>query len=119
MRVLISGYDANKINKIAITTFLDGLYVKYKNDLYIIYTGSGYISGIVEEWVSNTWPSSSRNSFNAEWLIKHWSEEYEGLGNAIVKESKPDLIFLFGFDDYETARAGEYANIPIFIVEKR
>ena len=118
MRVLVSGSDHAKINVVAIKTFLDGLYVSYKDDLHIIYTGSGHVSKIVEDWVKKTWPSSTRNSFNMEWLIKHWSDEYEGIGYAMIEESKPDLLFLFGYDSYETKRAANYNDIPAFIVEK-
>jgi hypothetical protein len=54
-----------------------------------------------------------------EWVIKHWSgDDVQDIGNSIVKESKPDLAFLFGYDQYEVHRALRYAEVPTFVVEK-
>jgi hypothetical protein len=120
MRVIVAGSDYAKINKIAVTTFLNGLYAEYKDNLYIIYYGKGYISDIVEEWISKTWRgSNSRNCFNLEWVIEHWSgDEVEDIASSIVEEAKPDLAFLFGYDKYELVRALRYAEVPAFILEK-
>jgi hypothetical protein len=120
MRVIVAGSRSSKINKVAVTTFLNGLYVEYKDNLCIIFYGEDYISDIVEEWVHKTWPgSNSKNCFNLEWVIKHWSgDDVQDIGNSIVKESKPDLAFLFGYDQYEVHRALRYAEVPTFVVEK-
>jgi hypothetical protein len=120
MRVIVCGSDFAKINKIAVTTFLDGLYVEYKEKLCIVFYGKGHVSDIVEEWVGKTWPSSnSRNCFNLEWVIEHWSgDDVEDIASCIVKEARPDLAFLFGYDKYELARALRYAEVPAFILEK-
>ena len=120
MRVLIAGYDPAKINSVAITTFLNGLYNDHKNNLCIIFYGEGYISDIVEEWIHKTWPGPSpKNCFNLDWVIKHWSgDEIEGIGDSIIKESKPDLAFLFGYDKYKIQRYLQYASVPTFLVEK-
>jgi hypothetical protein len=120
MRVLIAGSDSAKINAIAVTTFLDGLYSSHKDSLSIIFYGEGYISTIVEEWISKVWPGHSiKNCFDLGWVIKHWSgDDVEGIGNSIVKESKPDLAFLFGYDKYEVHRALKYKEVPTFVVEK-
>ncbi len=120
MRVIIAGSDSAKINKIAVTTFLNGLHVEYKDKLCIIFYGKGYISDIVEEWVHKTWPGpSARNCFNLEWVIEHWSgDEVEDIASSIVEEAKPDLAFLFGYDKYELVRALRYAEVPAFILEK-
>ena len=64
MRVIVAGSRHSKINKVAVTTFLNGLYVEYKDNLCIIFYGEDYISDIVEEWVHKTWPgSNSKNQF--------------------------------------------------------
>jgi hypothetical protein len=120
MRVIVAGYDNNKINKIAITTMLNGLYTEYGDKLYVIFYGSGHISDIVEEWVHKKWPgSNSKNCFNLDWVIKHWSgDDSEGIGFFIVEEARPDLAFLFGYDQYEVHRALRYAEVPSFVVEK-
>ena len=121
MRVIVSGSEFSQINKIAVTTFLNGLYCEYKDNLFIIFSGKGHISNIVEEWIGKTWPgSASRNCFDLSWLIEHWSgeEELEGIGRIIVQESKPDLAFLFGYDQYKLVRYLRYADIPTFYVEK-
>lgn len=118
---MVSGSDSDKINKIAITTFLEGLHSLYKDDLYIIYTGSGRVSEIVEEWINKTWPGESfKNCFNGEWFMKHWSGEagYEGMGSDFVKETKPDLIFLFGQNAYKFHYPARNNDIPLYIVTK-
>ena len=119
MRVLVTGSDVAKVNKIAVTTFLDGLHSEYENSLYIIHTGSGYISDIVDNWINKMWAGrEARNSFNAEWLIKHWMEEDEAVGYSLIEECKPDLIFLFGYEEHEIHRPARVLDIPIFLVEK-
>lgn len=120
MRVIVTGSEFSTINKIAITTFLEGLYVEYKDKLCVIFYGKGYISEIIEEWVHKKWPGpSAKNCFNLEWVISHWSGSgVEDIASSIVKESKPDLAFLFGYDQYEVYRALRYAEVPTFIVEK-
>ena len=120
MRVIVTGSEFSTINKVAVTTFLEGLYIEYKNKLCIIFYGQGYISDIVEEWVHNTWPGPSpKNCFNLQWVIDHWSgDDMKDIGNCIVQESKPDLAFLFGYDQYEVHRPLRYAEVPTFIVEK-
>lgn len=120
MRVIIAGSRSSEINKVAVTTLLNGLYVEYKDKLCIIFYGKDYISDIVEGWVHKTWPgSNSNNCFNLEWVIKHWSgDDVQDIGNSIVKESKPDLAFLFGYDQYEVYRALRHAGVPAFVVEK-
>lgn len=120
MRVIVAGSDYSKINKIAVTTFLDGLYSQYKDKLCVIFYGSGYISDIVEEWVHETWPGPrAKNCLNLDWVIEHWSGDgVEDVASAIVEEARPDLSFLFGYDKYEIVRALRYAEIPAFIVEK-
>jgi hypothetical protein len=120
MRVIVTGSDSAKINKIAITTFLNGLYSEHRDKLCIIFYGEGYISDIVEEWVHKAWPGpTSKNCFNLDWVIKHWSgDDVQDIGSSIVKESKADLAFLFGYDKYEIHRALRYAEVPAFIVEK-
>jgi hypothetical protein len=120
MRVIVAGSRSSEINKVAVTTFLNGLYVEYKDKLCIIFYGKDHISDIVEEWVRKTWPGSSLNNcFNLEWVIKHWSgDDVQDIGNSIVKESKPDLAFLFGYDQYGVHRALRYAEVPTFVVEK-
>lgn len=121
MRVIVAGSEHSKINKIAVTTFLDGLYCEYKDKLYLIFYGKGHISDIVEEWIGKTWPrSATRNCFDLSWVIDHWNgeEEIEGIGRIIVQESNPDLAFLFGYDEYKIVRSLRYADIPTFYVEK-
>jgi len=120
MRVIVAGSDYNKINKIAITTFLDGLFSEYKDKLYVIFYGAGYVSDIVEGWVEKTWPASAvRNCFNLDWTIKHWvDDDTQDIASSVVAESKPDLAFLFGYDEYELHRALRYADVPTFVVEK-
>ena len=120
MRVIITGSDSAQINKIAVITFLEGLYSQYKDNLYIIFYGKGYISDIVEEWIHKTWPGpSAKNCFNLAWVIEHWSGDgVEDVAYSIVKEAKPDLAFLFGYDKYEIHRALRYAEVPSFVVEK-
>jgi len=120
MRVIVAGSESESINKIAVTTFLEGLYVEYKDNLSIIFYGKGYISDIIEEWVHKTWPGPSpKNCFNLEWVIEHWSgDDVQDIASSIVKESKPDLAFLFGYDQYKVHRALRYAEVPVFVVEK-
>lgn len=121
MRVIVAGSDSVKINKIAITTFLDGLYATHKDKLCVIFYGSGYISSIVEEWIHQTWPGpSAKNCFNLCWVIDHWTvdEEIEACGYNILKEAKPDLIFLFGYDAHELHRPARQEEVPVFLVEK-
>lgn len=120
MRVIIAGSDSAQINKIAVTTFLEGLYSEYKDNLCVIFYGTGYISDIVEEWIHKAWPGpSAKNCFNLSWVIEHWSgDEIEDVANAIVKEAKPDLAFLFGHDKYKIVRYLRYAEVPSFILEK-
>ena len=120
MRVIVAGSDFGQMNKIAVTTFLNGLYAEYKDKLCIIFYGEGYISDIVEEWVHKTWPGpSAKNCFNLAWVIQHWSgNEVEDVASSIVKEAKPDLAFLFGYDKYEIHRALRYAEVPAFVLEK-
>lgn len=121
MKVLVDGSDIQKVNKIVIITFLDGLVKRYGKDLYIIYTGAGYVSDTVEEWLNSTWPGNfSKNCFNAEWFIKHWSGDCgdEGLGSDLVKETSPDLIFLFGQSRYKFHYPARHHDIPLYIVTK-
>lgn len=121
MRVLIDGSNSGKINEIAITTFLHGLLKQYEKNLYVIYTGTGYVSDIVESWINSTWPGNfSKNCFNGEWFVKHWSGECgdEGLGSDFVKETKPDLIFLFGQSQYKFHYPARHNDIPLYIVTK-
>ncbi len=120
MRVIVAGPRVSKVNKIAVTTFLDGLYTEYSDKLCIIFYGEGYISDIVEEWVDKKWPGPSpKNCFNLKWVIEHWSgDDMKDVANCIVRESKPDLAFLFGYDQYEVHRALRHAEVPSFIVEK-
>lgn len=120
MRVIVAGSDSAQINKIAVTTFLEGLYSQYKDKLCVIFYGKGYISDIVEEWIHKTWPGpSAKNCFNLAWVIEHWSGDgVEDVASSIVKEAKPDLAFLFGYDKYEIHRALRYAEVPAFVVEK-
>jgi len=120
MRVIVAGPETGEINDVAVTTFLEGLYSTYKDKLCIIFYGKGYISEIVEEWVHKTWPGpSAKNCFNLEWVIGHWcGDDEEGVGVSIVKEAKPDLAFLFGYDKYKIQRALRYAEVPTFFVEK-
>lgn len=121
MRVIISGSNNDQINKIAIVTFLEGLHSLYKDDLYVIYTGDGRVSAIVEEWVDKTWPGfSARNCFNAEWSIADWAsiDGYEGAGYRLVEETKPDLIFLFGHNEYKMHYPARNFDIPLYVLEK-
>ncbi len=120
MRVILAGYDNNKINGIAITTMLNGLYTEYGDKLCVIFYGSGHISDIVEEWVHKRWPGpSSKNCFNLAWVIEHWSgDDSEGVGPFIVEEAKPDLAFLFGYDQYKIHRALRNEDVPTFVLEK-
>ena len=120
MRVIVTGSDSAQINKIAVTTFLNGLYVEYKDKLCIIFCGKGYISDIAEEWIHKTWPGpSAKNCLDLAWVIEHWSGDgVEDIASSIVKEAKPDLAFLFGYDKYEVHRALRYAEVPTFVVEK-
>jgi len=121
MRVIIAGSDIVQINKIAVETFLNGLYASQKDKLYVIYTGRGHVSDIAEEWVDKTWRHSvSKFSFNGEWLIEHWSEgiTLSEVGFHFIEETNPDLIFLFGEDHSGFSDAARRHNIPSFILEK-
>lgn len=121
MRVFVCGSDVMKVNEIAILTFLEGMYVKYKNDLHISFTGSGHVSDIVEKWVDATWPAvASKNSFNMIWYIEDiWSDvEFDGVAYKIIDECKPDLVFQFGTPEYKISKACAYYDIPTFIVSK-
>ena len=126
MRVLVDGSDKSKVNKIVITTFLDGLYSEYKKNLCIGYTGKGFVSKTVEEWCDKTFPASGgRNSFNAEWLYKDFLSkendlgiEAQSFGYFFVEDYKPDLIFLFNIPSVDYIRPARANGIPLYKVEK-
>lgn len=122
MKVLVDGSDFLPINKIAVSTFLNGLFIEYKDDLSIAYRGDGHISDITEDWLKRKASSKvSRQSFSAAWLLKGLFDQEDPPENPaypFIEDYKPDLIFLFGMTDLDYIRPARYKNIPLFIVSK-
>lgn len=104
---------------IVIETFLDGLYHRYGDDLYVIYMGDGSTaSTITENWVKMKWQSKHyRHAWNAEWADKFKGVmDYE---NFIIDEAKPDLVFVFGWNEgdlYPFSSIAQQKSIPVFSV---
>jgi hypothetical protein len=122
MRVIVDGGESFKINEIVIKTMLNGLYMEYKDVLNIAYRGTGYVSKITEKWIDKTFGSSStRRSFNAEWLYKGLFDDNpkeRDFSDIFIEDYKPDLIFIFGGSSLDYKRYAQYSNIPLYIVSK-
>jgi hypothetical protein len=115
MRVMIIGDDVG-LKPVMVNTILNGLYADHKNNLYVIFTGKGETSNVVEDWVDKYFPmDAGRNCLNGEWMIHYYPEEdQEGLIKAFLKEAKPDLIWVIGEDIYNTSKPAYHLDIPVY-----
>ena len=123
MRVIIDGSDANPINEIVITTFLNGLYVEYDKKLNIAHRGDGHVSEIAQKWISR----KNVRSFDASWLLSgafndpnHINDfgEMKDQAYIFIEDYNPELIFIFNGSSLDYKRVSRNYNIPYFCVEK-
>ena len=118
MKILFDGSIEKSINKIVIDTFLNGVYKEYGKKLYIIYTGVGKTSDIINDWAIKNFPNDgTRNCFNAIWY-DHYKEEYELFNYELMNETKPDLVFIFGDDSHDFSKVAKQMGVPVYKVEK-
>lgn len=127
-KVIISG-SRDYSRSIVVNAFLDGLYEKYGDELYIIEGGARGADKLARDWV--------REKFGDQYHKHHWrvDADWQKLGayagharnKTMLEEGEPNIVFGFKDDfNHKMDKGGTEnmlkiaaeAGVPTFLVQK-